>query len=308
MLARTALALLLFTAAPAGAADFRVSLSHGGRDRVAYVHVPPTGTAPRPVVLNLHGGGSEARAHRDYARMDEAADRHGFVAAYPNGTGPGKDRLLTWNAGTCCGSAAAEGVDDVGFLLALVDEIGRHTEIDPTRVYATGLSNGAMMAYRLAAEASERIAAIAPVAGSMMLAHFAPARPVPVIHFHSVDDGRAPYAGGLGPPLPSTKARVLHPAVADTLARWVTADGCPPQPAVSPTIIGGGVDTGQTATRYDWGPCRDGIEIVHWKLTGAGHVWPGGTRDYLTRRLGPSTALVDANEEMWKFFEQFETK
>jgi len=101
--------------------------------------------------------------------MDKLADRETFVAVYPNGTGRFGNRLLTWNAGACCAYAMSNNVDDVGFVRALVTKLTESIPIDRRRIYATGLSNGAMMSHRLAAEAADLIAAIAPVAGGMVV-------------------------------------------------------------------------------------------------------------------------------------------
>ena len=258
--ARLTAALVILTAAAAGdaaAADFTLTVEHGGLARTALVHAPAGAGRARPVVLNLHGGGGNADSHRTWTRMDAAADRHDFVAVYPNGTGPMSGTLLVWNAGTCCGRAPAQGVDDVGFLLRALDALEQRVAIDRTRVYATGLSNGSMMAQRLAADAADRIAAVAPVAGAMAIARFAPARAMPVMHFHSVDDRRALYSGGLGPPFPGTSTRVAHSAVEDSVRRWATFDGCPADPQAAPAITG---PDGHTATRLTWGPCGDGVE------------------------------------------------
>jgi polyhydroxybutyrate depolymerase len=259
---------------------------------------------PWPVVLSLHGGGGNGGAHQRYTRMDALADRERFVVAYPNGTGRFGNRLLTWNAGGCCGLAKQRGVDDVAFLRAVAGDLASRLTIDQTRIYATGLSNGAMMAYRLAQDASDLVAAIAPVAGASVVDEVAPARPVPILHIHSVDDPRALYDGGLGPPFPLTNVRILHPAVEEMLARWRRAEGCPDSPRAD-AALRGGPGNAHTATRTTWGPCRDGSEVVLWKLTGAGHVWPGGQPDYLTRVLGPGTDVIDANREMWQFFKRF---
>jgi polyhydroxybutyrate depolymerase len=153
-----------------------------------------------------------------------------------------------------------------------------------------------MMAYRLAAELPRRIAAIAPVAGTMVLPSEKPPRPVPVLHIHSVDDPRALYAGGLGPPFPMTTTRIFHPAVADTLERWSAANGCRGEPKAVETRRAGG----QTATHLVYPRCAAPLE--HWRLTGAGHVWPGGVQKYLPGLLGQGTNLIDANTEMWRFF------
>jgi polyhydroxybutyrate depolymerase len=289
---------------------YEFTLRHGGRERSYRVHVPPQAKErhPLPVVVNFHGGGGYARYHEAHSHMDETADREGFLAVYPNGTGKWRDRLLTFNAGTCCGSATDNHVDDVGFTLALLDDLARRTPLNPRRVYATGLSNGAMMAYRLAAEAPDRIAAIAPIAGGMVVDSFAPSHGMPIMHFHSLDDPRALYHGGLGAPFPFTHRRVLHPDMDRVLARWRARDGCPEEPVKAAPIIGspGTRDSGQTAIKYVWGPCTTGAEMALWQFTGVGHVWPGGEQARLEGRfVGRSTHLVNANDEMWQFFKRF---
>jgi polyhydroxybutyrate depolymerase len=173
--------------------DHTITLNHDGRERSAIVHVPSRAVEMRniPVVMNFHGGGGHASSEQEYSLMDRAADRENFVAVYPNGTGRFGKRLLTWNAGTCCAYSVINNVDDVGFIRALVADLAERIPIDRRRVYATGLSNGGMMAHRLAAEAADLIAAIAPVAGGMVFPAITAARSVPVMHLHSVDDPRA---------------------------------------------------------------------------------------------------------------------
>jgi len=310
------LAALLFSLAAAGgsgaaleAGDHEFAITHGGLKRSYLVHVPPAASAgkPLPVVINFHGGGGHARVQKTYTRMDVAADRDGYIAVYPNGTGGFGGRFLTWNAGTCCGPAAADRIDDVGFSLALIDDLARRAAVDRARIYATGLSNGSMMAYRLGAEAPGQIAAVAGVAGAMTLPGFGPGIPVPVMHIHSVDDQRALYGGGLGPAFPLTDTRVFHHSVDGMLALWIARNACPSQPQVSGLISGkaGAADAKHSAVRYLYAPCRGGTSVVLWKLTGAGHVWPGGVQDYLPLLLGPGTAVIDANAEMWRFFSRF---
>jgi len=225
---------------------------------------------------------------------------------YPDGSGRLGRRLLTWNAGGCCGYAASQNVNDVAFTLAVVRDVARNVSIDPARVYATGHSNGAMMAYRLATEASERVAAIAPVAGAMQIASFLPAREVPVLHVHSVDDPRALYGGGLGPPFPGTQSRVTHRAVETELRRWIAHDRCPVEPRTveqRTTPIRGG--QAHTASLLVWGPCASGAEVRLWKLTGAGHGWPGGHIRLPESVMGPETATIDAALEVWRFVSRF---
>ncbi len=239
--------------------------------------------------------------------MNPIADREKFIVVYPNGTGFFSDRLLTWNAGTCCGYAMKHNVNDVAFTLALLDDLATKTSIDRRRVYATGHSNGGMMAYRMAAEAGDQIAAIAPVAGGMVVTDFHPSRPMPIMHFHSTDDPRALYYGGLGPPFPFTNNRVMHPNVETMLAQWRAFDKCPSNAEVAPAISGApkGPEEGVTATRFTWGPCSAGTEVVLWRFTGSGHVWPGGRPGLYPKLLGRGTALIDANQQMWRFFSKF---
>ncbi len=289
--------------------EYTLNLNHDHRERSAIVHIPPRASLRDrlPVVVNFHGGGGHAANQQAYSLMDRIADREGFVAVYPNGTGPLRYRLLTWNAGSCCGYAAANRVDDVGFVIVLLQRLGELIPIDRSRIYATGLSNGAMMAYRLASEASQHFSAIAPVAGAMVIDKILAPRPVPVMHFHSVDDPRALYGGGLGPPFPLTNSRVFHPKVDDVIARWVEHNGCARDGSMVARRARGSVPE-HTATRFDFQRCRDGSEVVLWKLTGPGHVWPGGKPKYLPKLLGPSTDVIDANSEMWNFFSRFRLK
>lgn len=291
--------------APLPPGDHARELAHGGRERSYLLHVPPAPAAgPRPLLLAFHGGGGNGPGFQRYAGLDPLADRDGWLVAYPNGTNRRFDqRLLTWNAGGCCGFASDNAVDDVGFALALIDDVGRYAAVDRARVYATGHSNGAMMAYRLAAEQPAAVAAIAPVAGAMMLEPFAPARPVPVLHIHSVDDPRALYAGGVTEVF---GREIRHRPVEGGLARWRAADGCPTEPAVlerrSRPARDGAI---HTATLLAWAPCAGGSEVRLWKLTGGGHGWPGGDPVLPERRMGPRTDVISAAEEVWAFLSRF---
>jgi polyhydroxybutyrate depolymerase len=316
----TVLALLAISACARGGRDgpldaslapgeHEITLRHGGRNRAYLVHVPPRATAIRalPLVLALHGGGGEAEGFGGYAGLDRVADREGFLVVYPYGTGVLPRRLLTWNAGECCGYAMNQGVDDVGFLVAVLDDLARRTSLDLARVYATGHSNGAMMAYRLASERPDRVAAVVPVAGAMSAEAPAAGAAVAVLHIHSVDDPRALYDGGVGPPFPGTDVRSAHRPVETSLDRWRQRNGCSGQPRRAETRAGsvGTPEEGQTATLLVWDGCTSGRPVWHWRLTGVGHGWPGSVLGGLREGVvGPGTNLVDAAEEAWRFFAQ----
>jgi polyhydroxybutyrate depolymerase len=297
--------------AVASRSDVEIELTHGGRRRSYVLHVPARrGGSALPVLIAFHGGGGNAPGFRDYAGLNAVADREGFIVVYPSGTGVLRSVLLTFNAGNnCCGPAQRQGVDDVGFAMAVVDDVARREKIDRSRVYATGHSNGAIMAYRLAAERADAIAAIAPVAGAMSLDRFAPSRPVAVLHIHSVDDPRALYEGGTGPPFPGTDNRVQHAPVQVALDSWIRQNGCQAKPAAAEVRRGreGSAEATHTATRLVYTPCSTGAEVVHWKLTVAGHGWPGGNSPAREQLSGPRTSVINAAEEIWAFVSRFTT-
>lgn len=286
--------------------DHKITLRVDGDKRLALVHIPPRSAGkPRlPLILNFHGAGGRAAAQRDYTNMNALADTAGFAVAYPDGSGGFLGRFHTWNAGPCCGAAKKDNVDDVAFVSALIDRLTQEIPADPARVYATGLSNGAMLTYRLAAEIPNKIAAIAPVAGIIEPpSNTTAAHPVPIMHIHSEDDPRALYKGGLGPRFPFTTIRTRHVPVESTLAQWAKRNGCSAKaPVLQQTKRWQAPDgSTHTAERLAYQACPKNGQVVLWRLTGAGHVWPGA-ESYLSRVLGPATQVIDANQVMWKFF------
>jgi len=288
--------------------DAQVSLHFAGRDRSAIVHLPPDFRAlgPLPALVAFHGGGGNAKGFQEYAGLDSLADENGFVVVYPNGIGRWGGRLLTWNAGGCCGYAQREGVDDVAFTWALLANLAADLPLDRTRVYLTGHSNGSMMVYRIAAESAERVAAVAAVAGAMTLESFAPTAPVPVLHIHSVDDPRALYQGGLGPPFPFTRYRVEHRAVETELGRWVRRNGWRQEPHQLETRAEESHDPPHRAALLSYEPCTTGMPVRLWRLQGPGHGWPGGHSSLPERIVGPATTVIDAATEVWHFVSRFQ--
>lgn len=279
-----------------GPGDHEFTLRVDGRQRSYLVHVPSSydGSRPFPLVLSYHGGGANARVQARFSGLNEKADRAGFIVVHPNGTGR-RQSLLTWNAGTCCLYAMLQKVDDVGFTRALLDDVAKRLRIDPKRVYATGISNGGMMAYRLACELSDRIAAIAPISGTLGVSDCSQRRPVPVMHFHGTADQFVNYEGGFGR---RSRTKVLFDSVKHTVSTWVALNGCPPSPLRRQEP-----DTAQDGTRVvreTYGPCREGSEVVLFTIEGGGHTWPG--REPRLPFLGESTRDVSANDLMWEFF------
>lgn len=272
-------------------------LTAGGQTRSYVVHAPlgldPQKTAP--VVIALHGATMTGPLMAWFSGLDAKADAAGFIAVYPNGTGQRSSYF--WNAGNCCGEAARTDVDDVAFVRAVLDDLATAHRIDTRRVFATGISNGAMMAYRLAAELSDRVAAVAPVAGTMACGEPRPTRPVPVLHIHGTEDEFVPFGGGRGP---KSISGVPHRSVADTVAAWVRANGCRKEPADVEELPDRGGD-GTKVTRTTYRGDTAGAEVVLVTIEGGGHTWPGRPG---SAALGRSTRNVSANDLIWEFFER----
>jgi len=250
---------------------------------------------PVSVVLAFHGGRSNAEGMKNFSKLNDYADNAGCVVVYPEGTGPAP-HLRVWNAGICCGEAVEQGVDDVGFVTALLDDLAERLKIDPARVYATGMSNGGMMSYRLAAEAPERIAAIASVGGTMGTATRHPTRPVPILHIHGTEDLFVPLEGGRGKRSPS---RAEFTSVAKTLNFWREVNGCAAEAVVEE--LPAPVEDGTTIRREVY-PSEAGAEIELYVVEGGGHTWPGQQPSLLL--LGKSTRNLDANRVIGAFFER----
>lgn len=289
---------MTFTSAPIISGDTTRKLAVGNLERSYLVHIPPgyDGTKPMPLVLAFHGGGSNPAQMVHFSGLSEKADRAGFIVVYPAGTGRVPE-ALTWNAGNCCGYAQRQNIDDLGFVAALLDDLARVANVDSKRVYATGMSNGALMSYMVADKLASRIAAIAPVAGPMGTEKCQPAQPVPVIHFHGTEDAFAPYAGGVGR---SSITRTNFYSVDHTIAAWVAANGCDAKPNEE-TLPDVATD-GMHVTRKIYSKGRDGAEVVLYTIHSGGHTWPG--RQPKLKWLGASTQDISANDLMWEFFQR----
>ena len=262
---------------------YRRSLEHGGRQRSYLLEVPARTGQPRPpLVLIMHGYTSAADEVRTYLASERASPwlRAGYVRAFPQGL------AKSWNGGACCGEAARAGVDDVGFLREVARQAAQLTCADERRVYATGMSNGGFMAYRLACEASDVFAAIAPVGAVLGVdpAQCTPARPVPLLAFNGRADRIVPYEGG-----GDVGSRPFASA-ADSVKHFARQYGC----AGASTVSFRGPAT--TCARHD--DCTSGAEVEACASARGGHCWPGVPRC----PFPPVITDVSASARMIAFF------
>jgi polyhydroxybutyrate depolymerase len=270
--------------------DYRFSFVHDGIRREYLVHVPRSyHGGPTPMLVALHGGGGDADFEADDSKygLISKSEQAGFIAVFPNGYSTFPSGILaTWNAGACCGKAANDHVDDVGFLRETIHRVEKQARIDPGRVFVTGMSNGAMMSWRLACEAPE-VRAIAPVAGTDMTPDCRPARPVPVIEFHAADDDHVPFNGGFG--VGPSHANMT--SVASTQAKWIAIDRAQPHWRRVVSVPGAHCDEHEAEA--------GGAKVELCVTDTGGHSWPGGGTQQ--GRKQPSRA-ISANDLMWQFF------
>lgn len=271
------------------------SLKHGGLNRTYVVHLPLhfSNSIIYPLLIALHGGFGSSTEMENHTALDVKADSSNFIVVYPQGyTGKQGVSAATWNAEGCCGASKNDNIDDVGFISALIDKLKAKYPIDAKRVFATGLSNGGMMCYRLATELSNKIAAIAPVASNMVNTASSPNKPIAILHIHSYQDKHVPYYGGLGVGF----AMVNYTPVFDVLNQtWAPFLACSNK---NDTIY-----TGSDFTHISWNKCSANSSVELYVTTDGGHSWPGspyrGTMGVFTDT--PSTAF-SANDLMWDFF------
>jgi polyhydroxybutyrate depolymerase len=275
------------------------TLTVGDQKRTYLVHLPPQydPAKPTPVVLALHGAAMNGRMMVAFCGLNETADEAGFIVVYPSGTGTGP--FLTWNAGGVKWRANQARPDDVEFISRLLDDLATIANVNPKRIYACGMSNGAMMCYRLAAELSDRIAAIAPVAGTMAIDNVHPKRPVPVIHFHGTQDTFVPFTRTEN----RTPAFINLKGVEETIQAWVSLNGCKEKPVID-VLSQEGEEMKVTRKTYPGG--KDGAEVVLITIDGGGHTWPGRTP--IVSFIGKSATNISANKLIGEFFQKHSLK
>jgi polyhydroxybutyrate depolymerase len=261
----------------------QIEVMSGGITRRYDLQVPPDhdGSTPIPLVLAFHGWTLSSVIQAQMSEMSDVANARGFAVAYPQGTGD------SWNVGSCCGDAFDNQVDDVGFALTVVENLGNELCIDTNRVYSTGFSNGGMMSHLLACVASDVFAAIGPVAGVIMIpdAECNPGRPMPVLHLHGTADTSVAYGGN---------GMVPHISVPGSTQGWVERNDCDPEPTI--------VYQQDDVMCERWGGCgSDGAEVVLCSIEGMGHCWPGDPE--CIGLMETPSVTVQASEVLADFFE-----
>ena len=276
-----------------GPGDYSFSLEFGGLTRIYRVHVPANylPSKPAPMLLAFHGGGGnmDYQADDKYFGLVSKSEQVGYIAVFPNGYSPLKSgKLATWNAGNCCAGARDKNIDDVGFIRQVIKNLKGQLNIDPNRIFATGMSNGALFSYRLACEMADTIRAIASVAGSDGMSGCTPSRPVSILEIHAKNDEMVLFNGGAGR---ETKMLANFVSVPETISRWVERNGCNTTPRRVLDTPGAHCDA--------YSQCRSNVEVKLCVTDSGGHSWPGGRK---VRTNEPGSTAVSANDLMWDFF------
>ena len=263
------------------------------REYLLYVPRSYDRSRPAPLVISMHGAGLWGAAQRDISRWNELADQKGFIVVYPSGVGDNGVRI--WRA-----EPGDDLTKDVRFISDLIDTLSAHYNIDSTRIYANGLSNGGGMSFALSCTLSNRIAAVGMVGAAQTLpwrwcvereaggGRRAAERPVPVISFHGTADPDVPYNGG-----PSWISPRPFPNVPRWSANWAKRNRCDDSPVVSKVT--------SDVTRREYTGCADNAAVVLYTIHGGGHTWPGGM-PLPEWFVGRTTRSIDATSLMWAFF------
>jgi polyhydroxybutyrate depolymerase len=268
-----------------------------GRNRHYRLYVPRSLSASSsvPLLVALHGGLGTSAQFAKNSGFDGLAEANGFIVVYPDGIGARADGTgpQTWNGGYCCGPAVRQNVDDVGFIRQVIDAVESKFRIDPARVFAAGHSNGAIMAYRLACELSDRIVAIGVQSGSLGVDTCAPRSPVSVFHVHGTADTNHPIDGGRG----TGVANVVFRSARDAVATMASVAGCAAGPSMSSAPSNADL---KVAT---WSGCSSGAEVRFVEVRGAGHAWMGHAAASTAGNalVGAPYPDLDTSRAIWAF-------
>ncbi len=284
------LPLLLLLGATSFGQFVRKTVLHDGETRTYLVHLPTgyNGETNLPLVINMHGFGSNATEQAVYSRFNFLSDVNDFIVVYPEGL----EATIPLGSGQHWNAYFGTGVDDLGFIDLMIDLIWNEYSIDLSRVYATGMSNGGYMSFMLACELSDRIAAIGSVTGSMVRDSFTqcdPGRPVPVIQFHGTEDGVVAYDGS-----------EFGYSIPDVMNFWAEQNACADDPVVT-ELEDTDTDDNSTVTRTLIANCEDDVVVDFYRINGGGHTWPGAIIDQ--PQLGATNKDISAHRLIWEFFE-----
>jgi polyhydroxybutyrate depolymerase len=264
-------------------------LDHDGIERSYRIHVPDSydDAISTPLVMAFHGGRGTGRSMEKLTGLSVLADTEGFIVVYPDGY------ERQWNDGRNIDRYAShrENIDDVGFISSLIDHLGQSWNIDADRVYLTGMSNGALFCHRLACENPDRIAAIAPVEGTILerwTRECQPSRPIPVC-----------IIKGLEAPLFEKESKRL--SASETAQFWASHNGCSPTPNVD-YEADTDPDDGTRVRREVYECGSSAREVVFYAIEGGGHTWPGGWQYYPEDVIGRTSRDIDATRLIWEFF------
>ena len=278
--------------------DFHFAITFDGMKRQYDVHVPRSygGDRLAPLIVALHGGGGDAEimSNDEYYGLITKSEAAGFVIAFPNGFSRFGGLFATWNAGKCCGRARDNNIDDVGFIKTVIKSVSSEANIDSHRVFAIGMSNGGMMAYRLACDAPEVFRGIMSVAGTDNTNACRPSQPVAILHIHARDDDKVLFNGGAGNVFRRNLSIVNDfVSVPDTIAKWVTLDHADP---TAKRVLS---TDGATCDLHAAQPGGAPVELC--VTDTGGHSWPGAKRKPRRAASTPSQA-INADDVMWNFF------
>jgi polyhydroxybutyrate depolymerase len=263
------------------------------------LRVPAAGGEPRALVMLLHGAGGTANLALGNTGWAEIADRERVLLLYPEGTrrDPGAPPMFlqnpqAWNDGSGRGHTARTGVDDVGFLAALFEQVVATHHADPSRLYLAGFSNGASMTFRAGAALAGTVAAIGPVAGHCWVSPGPSSRPLPAMMIFGGLDPLNPVGGGEVKTPWGTEE--YHPPVLDSFNRWRAFNRCTGDPTDG-ALTGGVREVLATG-------CAAGGDVQCLIVEDLGHHWPGGPRLLPPWVAGPASTRLNGAEALWGFF------
>jgi len=280
----------------------RVTLTFQGMTRSYLLHVPPAPDGA--LLLAFHGGGETPENEEQISGFNTLADRERFLVAYPEGIGK------SWADGRGTTNADKQGVDDVGFAKAMVNDIAKTHAVDRARVYATGASNGGIFSNTLGCRAADTFAAVAPVIGTIATAvapTCRPSSPMPIVGVQGVADPVVPFAGGtVGGTLEGAAAGGQVQSSRATQELWRSLNGC--SATATETTLPVRVQDGTSVTKREYGGCRNSASVVWYEIAGGGHRWPphqasAAAERMADRLLGVSSQNLDASDVIWSFFQ-----